>query len=111
MEAEQLTPAERMYRQHLKNVADYQRRNPEKMKQKHQARMERIKADPVDYALFKQRRREYDRKFRENKKAAAAVEVPTTPQPTPEPTRPPTPEPECLGEVAVKPNKRCFSRK
>ena len=31
-----LTPAERMYKSHLRNVANYQRKNPEKMKKKHE---------------------------------------------------------------------------
>ena len=63
-----LTPAERMYKKHLENVANYQRRHPEKMRAKYRSKMEAIKADPEKYEEYKRQRREYDRKFREKKK-------------------------------------------
>jgi len=111
---EQLTPAERMYKRHLRSVSDYQRRHPEKMKAKYKERMERIREDPVEYALFKQRRREYDRKFRENKKKKQA-DAPLTEDledPVEDPPAPPRLDifTEVLGEVS-RVNKRVFSRK
>ena len=39
------TPAERMYRNHLKNVKTYQQKNPEKMRDKCKKYNERIKAE------------------------------------------------------------------
>ena len=68
------TPAERMYMKHLKNVSDYQKRNPEKMREKHRQKMEKIKGDPVLYEAYKKRHREYERRFREKKKAEEAPE-------------------------------------
>lgn len=34
LEEKPMTPAERMYKNHLKNVATYQKKNPEKCKEK-----------------------------------------------------------------------------
>jgi hypothetical protein len=70
METPQLTPAERMYKKHLENVSNYQRRNPEKMRAKYRSKMEAIKADPEKYEEYKRQRREYDKTFREKKKQA-----------------------------------------
>ena len=72
METPQLTPAERMYKKHLENVSNYQRRNPEKMRAKYRSKMEAIKADPEKYEEYKRQRREYDKTFREKKKQAKA---------------------------------------
>ena len=77
MEIPRLTPAERMYRSHLMNVANYQKRYPEKMKEKHRIRMEQIKADPEKHAEWKKKRRECDKRCKDKKKV----------------------EPECLGET------------
>ena len=54
-----ITPAERMYRNHLKNVGTYQRKNPNKMSEKCKRYNERIKADPDRYAEALKKRREY----------------------------------------------------
>jgi len=70
METPQLTPAERMYKKHLENVSNYQRRNPEKMRAKYRSKMEAIKADPEKYEEYKRQRREYDKTFRQKKKQA-----------------------------------------
>ena len=72
METPQLTPAERMFKKHLENVSNYQRRNPEKMRAKYRSKMEAIKADPEKYEEYKRQRREYDKTFREKKKQAKA---------------------------------------
>ena len=54
-----LTPAERMYKSHLRNVANYQRKNPEKMKKKHQRYTLKRKNDPKRHQEYLQKRREY----------------------------------------------------
>jgi hypothetical protein len=40
-----MTPAERMYKTHCKNVLEYQRRNPEKMKEKQKRYYEKMKTE------------------------------------------------------------------
>jgi len=133
METPQITPAERMYAKHLQNVANYQRRHPEKMREKYHTKMEKVRADPEKYEEWKRQRREYDKTFREKKKQAkeendastfSAFLHETCPAhfPPPEPaSTPSTPEdlgkvsastpsiPEVLGVMRV--NKRVFSRK
>lgn len=112
METPQLTPAERMYAKHLQNVANYQRRNPEKMREKYHTKMEKVRADPEKYEEWKRQRREYDKTFREKKKQAKEENDASTPS-TPEylgkvsASIPSTPE--VLGVMRV--NKRVFSRK
>lgn len=123
METPQITPAERMYAKHLQNVANYQRRHPEKMREKYHTKMEKVRADPEKYEEWKRQRREYDKTFREKKKQAKEendASTPSTPPPEP-PSTPSTPEdlgkvsastpsiPEVLGVMMV--NKRVFSRK
>jgi len=55
-----LTPAERMYKNHLKNVSRYQKKNPEKMKLKNKKHFDKIKEeDPDRYFEMLERKREY----------------------------------------------------
>ena len=53
------TPAERMYRNHLKNVKTYQQKNPEKMREKCKKYNERIKADPEKHQATLSKKRAY----------------------------------------------------
>jgi hypothetical protein len=46
---EELSPAQKMYQQHLRNVSNYQKRNAEKMREKQRKRLEVIKQDPEKY--------------------------------------------------------------
>ena len=59
---ETLTPAEKMYKNHLANVCNYQKRNPEKMSIKYYKRMAKLKQDPEAYQVFRQKRNECNRK-------------------------------------------------
>jgi len=55
-----LTPAERMYRNHLKNVRTYQQKNPEKMKEKCKRYNEKIKLEnPEKYQETLNKKKEY----------------------------------------------------
>jgi hypothetical protein len=55
----ELSPAERLYRNHLKAVANYQKKHPEKCKEKARRRAEAIKADPERLAEHQAKRRKY----------------------------------------------------
>ena len=55
---ETLTPAEKMYKNHLANVSNYQKRNPEKMSIKYYKRMAKLKQDPEAYQVFRQKRKD-----------------------------------------------------
>ena len=55
-----LTPAEKMYANHLKNVSNYQKRNPEKMREKCRTYNERLKQEfPDKYWDMLQKKRDY----------------------------------------------------
>lgn len=55
-----LTPAEKYYQNHLKNVSNYQKRNPEKMKKKNKKHNDKIKnEDPEKYQSKLLKQREY----------------------------------------------------
>lgn len=89
MEESSLTPAERMYKKHKENVLAYQRKNPDKIKEKNRAYLAKVKDDPVAFEEFKKKRREYEKKWRASKKAECKkIEVETenivisNPQPT-----------------------------
>jgi len=56
---ENLSPAEKLYQNHLANVKRYQRKNPEKMAAKAKKYMEKLKSDPEKYAEFLEKRRKY----------------------------------------------------
>lgn len=53
------TAAERYYKKHLKNVSNYQKNNPEKMREKCKKYNERLKEDPEKYQLALQKKRDY----------------------------------------------------
>jgi hypothetical protein len=55
----ELTPAERWYINHLKNVSTYQKNNPEKVKEKCKKWAMKLKEDPEKYKDFQDRKREY----------------------------------------------------
>jgi len=55
----ELSPADRLYRNHLKAVANYQKKHPEKCKEKAKRRAEAIKADPERLAEHQAKRRKY----------------------------------------------------
>ena len=65
----ELTPAEKMYQTHLKNVANYQRRHAEKIQKKQREWLLKVKEDPERYEALKERRREYHKKRKEAIKA------------------------------------------
>lgn len=55
-----LTPAEKYYQNHLKNVSNYQKRNPEKMREKNKKHNDKIKIeDPDKYQARLERSRNY----------------------------------------------------
>ena len=60
---ESLTPAEKMYKNHLTNVSNYQKRNPEKMSVKYKKRIEKLKQDPEAYNFFRMKRNESNKRF------------------------------------------------
>ena len=54
------TPAERFYRNHLKNVSNYQKRNPEKMREKNKKFNDKLKEENGDkYQSRLSKQREY----------------------------------------------------
>ena len=57
---EELSPAQKMYQQHLRNVSNYQKRNAEKMREKQRKRLEVIKQDPEKYEELRKKRKEYN---------------------------------------------------
>ena len=72
---EELSPAQKMYQQHLRNVSNYQKRNVEKMREKQRKRLEVIKQDPEKYEELRKKRKEYNEK-RKNIKEEARPEPP-----------------------------------
>ena len=54
-----ISAAERMYSQHLCNVKKYQRKNPEKMKEKSKRYMVKLKEDKIRYGEYLDKRRNY----------------------------------------------------
>jgi hypothetical protein len=77
-----LTPAERNYKSHLKNVSKYQKKNADKMKEKQIRYLEKMREAPERYDEFLKKRREYYKnvlKPRWEKKAEEIREsLPTT---------------------------------
>lgn len=55
----EMTPAERLYKSHLKAVSNYQKKNPEKMKEKCKKYNDKIRADPEKLEELKRKKREY----------------------------------------------------
>lgn len=59
-EVSSLSPAEKYYRNHLKNVSNYQKRNPEKMREKNKKHNDKIKIEhPDKYQARLERSRNY----------------------------------------------------
>jgi hypothetical protein len=55
-----LTPAEKYYKNHLKNVSNYQKRNPEKMREKNKKHNDKLKIeDPEKYKARLEKSRNY----------------------------------------------------
>jgi hypothetical protein len=55
-----LTPSERYYKNHLKNVSNYQKRNPQKMREKNKKHNDKIKNEDAEkYQAKLLRQREY----------------------------------------------------
>ena len=71
---ESLTPAEKMYKNHLTNVSNYQKRNPEKMSVKYYKRMAKLKQDPEAYQVFRMKRNECNQKSILKRKQALEAE-------------------------------------
>ena len=60
IQIETLSRAERFYKNHLKNVSNYQRKNKEKMRAKYKRYFDKMKVEsPEQYENLLQRRREY----------------------------------------------------
>lgn len=72
---EELSPAQKMYQQHLRNVSNYQKRNAEKMREKQRKHLETIKQDPEKYEELRKKRREYNQR-RKGIKEEARPEIP-----------------------------------
>lgn len=68
MEDPVLTPAERMYKNHLKNVSNYQKRNADKMREKNKLYFLKIKAEmPEKYnAMLLKKKEYYNNKKKQN---------------------------------------------
>ena len=63
-----ITPAERMYKNHLKNVSNYQKKNPEKMREKCRKYNERLKEEfPDKYKIVLEKKKEYYKNIRKPK--------------------------------------------
>ena len=54
-----MTPAERMYEQHKRNVSRYQKGNPDMMKAKQKRYVEKLRLDPDRYHAHLEKRRQY----------------------------------------------------
>jgi ABC-type proline/glycine betaine transport system ATPase subunit len=55
-----LTPAEKYYKNHLKNVSNYQKKNPEKMKTKNKSYFNKMKEDtPEKYTQYLEKKKQY----------------------------------------------------
>jgi hypothetical protein len=70
-----LTPAEKLYKCHLKNVSNYQKRNPEKMREKCKKYNERIRADPEKLEELKRKKKEYYINVIKPKKEAEKLKI------------------------------------
>jgi hypothetical protein len=59
-----LTSAERMYKNHLQNVLNYQKRNADKMNEKARRAYIKIKENPEAYALHLEKKRNYYKTYK-----------------------------------------------
>lgn len=79
-EVSSLTPAEKYYKNHLKNVSKYQKNNPEKMRAKNKKHNDKIKnEDPEKYQAKLLKQREYYQNVIKQKKQ---LEKTTTEEPS-----------------------------
>jgi hypothetical protein len=63
LEEPKMTPAERCYASHKKIVCAYQRRNPEKMKEKQKRYLDKLKIEnPEKYEQQQQNKRDYHKR-------------------------------------------------
>ena len=68
VEMEELTPAEKLYKTHLKNVSLYQKRNPDKIKIKCKRYLDNMKQNhPEKYQEKLQKQRDYYKNVRKPK--------------------------------------------
>ena len=70
-----LSPAERMYQNHLKNVAKYQRSNPVKLREKQSRYLAKLRSEPERHKEFLQKRREYYQNVLKPRKEGTEIEV------------------------------------
>ena len=70
-----LSPAEKMYQSHLKNVAKYQRKNGAKMKEKQTRYLAKMKEEPERYDEFLKKRRSYYRDVLKPRKEARTEQL------------------------------------
>lgn len=77
-----LTAAEKMYQSHLKNVANYQKKNPQKVKEKQTRYLAKMRNDPEKYDAFLAKRRAYYKDVlkprKEQRIEEAREQLPTT---------------------------------
>lgn len=64
----EISPAERMYKNHLKNVANYQKRHKDKIKEKHSRYMKKLREEPERYNKYLERSKEYYHKVLKHRK-------------------------------------------
>ena len=76
------TPAERMYKKHLRNVSKYQKNNKDKIGKKQKEHLERIKEEPERYKALQQRRHEYYLKTKAAAIATACIAAVVAPEAT-----------------------------
>ena len=84
MEEATLTPAERMYKRHKENVLAYQKKFPERVKEKNRNYLAKVRGDPEAFEEFKRKRREYEKAWRAKKSQEKKAAEPE-PEPEPEP--------------------------
>ncbi len=66
--SDELTPAERMYFNHLKNVSKYQKTHPEKIKEKNKRYNEKLKTEnPEKNQQLLKKKKEYYQTVKKNK--------------------------------------------
>jgi len=71
----------RYYKNHLKTVSEYQKRNPEKMREKNNAWNAKVKeTDPVKYQAILDRKRAYYLNVRKPKLDAAKQQLKSLPE-------------------------------
>lgn len=59
IESDELCPAQKHYKNHLKSVKKYQQSHPDKMKEKNKRHNDKIKMDIEKYQLLLEKKRQY----------------------------------------------------